>query len=502
MDSIARYRAARRLLRDLDEEIALRENPLLGRHAAESHDRLRARVLRAVESLDPGLAATTPSERRYRLYQILVLCDLNGKSHKEVAATLGISRRQFYVDRRAAFLLVADALEKQPAEPRIHGPSADALSMHLDYMQMLQEQGRFDAVCRESLSAVREMRGHAREVEMWNMATEASRLLGNIAQSLEAMDRMSRAAASSEHGELRRASAMRIAISDIGLQQVQGDIDAALARFDKAVEDSGNERTMYGRDATLFAILLGYGAELCIESGRWQRAEALVRRAERIIDRSEQPFANARQQRLRARIAQDVRGDFGRAALELQDALKSLQQHKQLPAIARGAVEYGVALAEIDRGEAMKYIRHGLTMAHDVCGQDQFAVLFSKAAPLLIESAGADVLLREAQDLRRQSRLSKHADLLLGVAEADARLARGDFEATAQTAADLGVSLEDAALYPSAAKARLITVEAFARAGWIAKARHLLKKSREFVRAYGDHATRRRLERTALFLHS
>jgi hypothetical protein len=502
MDATARYNAARILLRDLDEELALRENPLLACYAGEAHDRLRARVLRAVESLDPGLAATTPSERRYRLHQILVRCDLNGQSHKEVAAALGISRRQFYVDRREAFLLVAEALERTSEQPRVEGPSPDALSMHLDYVQMLSEQGRFEAVRRESLRAVREMRGHVREVEVWNMAAEASRFVGNIQHSLEALDQMARITAASGHEELRRASALRIAISEIALQWMQGNIDGGLAGFDRAVQDSGNERTMYGRDATLFAILLGYGAELCIERGSWQRAETLIRRAERIIDRSELPYATARQQRLRARIAQEQNGDSARSALEFHDALRQLQHHKQLPPTARGAVEYGIALAGIDRNEAMKYIDYGLIMAKDVCGYDQHAVLFAKAAPFVMERAGADEVLHDIDELRWRSPLSMHADLLLRIAEADARLTRGEFEAAAESAVNVGLSLEDASLFPAAANARLIAVDAFARAGAIAKARQLFKKWKEFLRAYADNAARRRAGRTALLLHS
>lgn len=503
MDRTSRYAAARRLLRDLDEEQLLRENPLLAPYAGEPHDRLRTRVLRSVESLDPGLTVTAPSERRYRLYQILVRCDLTGQSHKEVAASLGISRRQFYLDRREAFLLVVDALERTaPAPACVSGPSPDALSMHLDYVQLLYEQGRFDAVWREALRVVREMRGHARELEVWNIAADTARLLGNLRQSVEAGDQMCRVAETSAYKELRRASALRIAISDIALQWMQGYIGKAMARFDQAIEDSGNERTMYGRDATLFAILLWYGAELCIECGSWQRAQALIRRAERIIGRSEQPYANARHQRLRARIAQEVSGDSGRAASELQEALRLMQRHKQLPGIARGAVEYGIALAEIDRSEGLKYIDFGLIMARDVCGYDQCAVLFAKAAPFVMERAGPEEALRGIDELRMRSPLSLHADLLLGIAKAEAHLARGEFDAAAEAGADLGRSLESASLFPGAAKARLILVEALARGSKLAKAKQLFKKSDEFLRTYTDRSTRMRSDRIALFLHS
>lgn len=503
MDRSSRYAAARRLLRDLDEEPALRANPLLAAYAGEPYDRLRTRILRSVESLDPGLTAAARSERRYRLYQILVRCDLTGESHKEVAAALGISRRQFYLDRREAFLLLADALQRtSPQALTEAGPSSDALSMHLDYVQLLYEQGRFDAVWRESLRVVREMRGHPRELEVWNMAAETARLLGNIRQSVEALDQMRRIAETSAHQDRRRASALRIAISEIALEWMQGHAGGALERFDRVVLDSGNERTMYGRDATLFAILSWYGAELCIECGSWRRAEALVRRAERIIERSEQPHAAARQQRLRGRIASELNGDPGRSASELHDALRLLQRHRQLPSIARAAVEYGTALAEIDRHEAMKYIDFGLIMAKDVCGCDQSAVLFAMAAPFVMERFGPDEVLRGIDALRMRSPLSLHADLLLGMAEAEAQLARGQFDTALEMSSAIGRSLEKAALLPAAARARLISLEALGRSRKLATAAQAFKKSDEFLRAYADHATRRRAERFALFLHS
>lgn len=489
-------------MRDLDEERALRENPLLASYAGDSHDRLRARVLRAVERLDPGLAATTSSERQYRLHQIVVRCDLNGQSHKEVADVLGISRRQFYLDRRAAFLLLADSLEEAPPEPWIEGPSSDALSMRLGYVEMMREQGRFDAVWRELLGAVREMRGQRREIEVWTVAAEAARYLGYLRQSLEVVEQMSRIADASSHQDLRRASALRIAICEIALQWMEGNIDAALARVDRASAVSGNERTMYGRDATLFAILLEYGAELSVERGEWQRAETLIRRAERIIDRSELPYAAARQQRVRARIAREKNGDNARAALELHDALRTVQQHKQLPAIAKAAVEYGIALAGADRAEAMKYVDYGLTMAKDSCGYDQCAVFYANAAPLLMDRSGPDEILRGIDELRRRSPLARHADLVLGVAEADARLARGEVELVVETAGDLARSLENASLFPVAAKARLISIEGLARGGKLATAKQMLKKSKEFVNVYGEYSTRRRADQIALFLHS
>lgn len=501
MEHDLRYAAARRLLRDLDEIVALRENPLLLEYAGEPHEALRMRVLRAVESLDTGPAATTSSDRRYRLHQIILRCDLNGDSHKSVAAALGISRSQFYMDRRAAFLCVADALERLPAQPQMDGLLPDAFSLHLDYVEMLRSQGRFDAAWREALRVVSDVRGQPAEIELWSIVADASRFLGNLQQSLQAVNEMSRIAATYAPQQ-RRAAALRIAISEIALLGVQGRFDETLERFDQAMEDAGNEHAMYGSDLTLFIILLGFGAEASVERGHWQRAKALIRRVECIIDRSQVPYANARLHRLRARIAQERNGDSALSALELRDALRLLQHHRQLPEMAMATVEYGVALAGIDRPEAMRYIDYGLVMAKDVCGYDQYAMLVANAAPLFLERSGPDEALRMIADIRMRAPLSARAHLHLGIAEADARLARGQFKVASETGINVGKSLEDAALFPAAAKAWLIAIEAFARDGKTAKANQLFGKSKEVLNAHADNATRERALRSGLFLDS
>jgi tetratricopeptide (TPR) repeat protein len=492
-----RYAHARRLLRDLNDVVALRKNPLLASYTGESHDRLRVRILRAVESLHPGSA--NASDLRNRFYQILVRCDLDGESHKVVAAELGVSRTQFYVGRRKAFLLFANALDEAPSRQQIETPLSDALTLHHEYVEMLRKQGRYDAAWRESLRVLNEVRDQPREVEIWTTVSDAARSLGNIRQSVNAVNQLSRVAATSAHHDLRRLAALRVAIAEILLAGVQGKFNDAPERFNQAIEDSGNERTMNGPGLRSFTILLGLGAEVCIERGQWQRAEALLHRAEGLIDPSFVPYYNAHLKRLRARIARERNGDWARSTLEIRDALLLWQTHKHLPEMAIGAVEYGIALAPIDRPKAMEYIDYGLVMAKEVCGYDRFAVLFANAAPFVLERSGPDATLREIAEVRMRAPLSARADFLIDLAEADALLARGEFGVASERGVSVGQSLEDAALFPAAAKARLIALEAYAREGKTAKAKQLLGKSKEFLHAYADYTARQRAQRSGLF---
>ncbi len=487
-----RYTNARRLLRDLDDPEALRRNPLLASYAAEPHDRLRARILRAIEKLNPGRAAAKASDRRYRLYQTLVRCDLQGETHKAVASELGISRSQFYADRRAAFLLVANVLEEALAEQQIETPFVDALTLHREYVELLFKNGRFDAAWRESLRVLNDVRGQRGEIEIWSTVADAARILGNIRQAVEAVNQLSRIAAQSEQHELRCEAALRVALSEIALAGVQGKFNDALERFDRAVRE----------DVTPFAQLLGLGAEICLGCGYWERAEALLDRAESMIDRSLTPSGSAYLQRLRARIARERNGDSAKSALELHEALVTLKHHKLLPDLAMGVVEYGIALAATDRAKAMEYIDYGLAMAKEVCGFDRFAILVANAAPLMLERSGPEQLLRDIAEVRMRAPLSARADFLINLAEADARLVRGEFGTASESGISVGQSLEDAALFPAAAKARLIAVEAFARDGKTAQAKQLFRKSKNFLHAYADHTTRQRARRSGLFLDS
>jgi len=429
------------------------------------------------------------------MYQILARCDLQADSHKEVAAALGLSRRQFYRDRRAAFLALADAVEQPTAFPVAEVEVADALTMHLEYVQMLREQGRHALVWREATRALREMRGHPREVEVWTVASEAARFFGNVRQAAEAIEQMRRACVESPFPHLNRASALRIAICEIALESMLGRVSSALRGFESAVDQAGSEHGMYGRDATLFAILLENGAQLHVECGEWRSAEEFLRRAQLIIDRSELPYARARQQRLRGRIALERDGDVRRSLVEMRDALTLFQMHKVFAGIASAAVEYGIALANVDAGEGWTYVDHGLSVARDVCGYDEFAVLLASAATLMLDRVGMEATLRSIDEVRSRSPLCARADLYAGMAEAEVRLASGDFETVARQGLDLAKSFEAARLLPAAARATVITAESMAGRGMHMKARNLLKKSAELLREHAEKSVYERAKR-------
>lgn len=98
----------RRLLRDLDNPAELRRNPLVAPLAAGKKD-VREAVTAALRKALDQLTAL-PSHHAERQRRIVLECDLEGRTHKEVMARLGLSRRAFYYERARAFERLAEIL--------------------------------------------------------------------------------------------------------------------------------------------------------------------------------------------------------------------------------------------------------------------------------------------------------------------------------------------------------------------------------------------------------
>jgi tetratricopeptide (TPR) repeat protein len=487
-------KTARDVLQSLDNECALATHLSMFEGAQGcSHEQLRARALQALESLDPGAAKGVAAERRKRQYRILLECDVRGIPQMQVASALGLSRRQFYRDRRQALASFAQALQERRSLPvRVQ---ADAKDVRLLYIQTLRERGHYDAVWRESVRALAHMNGHPREVEVWTVASEAARYLGNVRYACEAIDQMHRAAARVPE-QLRRATQLRIAVSEIAMDLMTGDLEGANVRFERVAAICGDEREMYGRDVTLFAILLNYAASIAMESGEWERAEGYVHRAAAVEERSEVPSAKSSHHRLRGRIALYRDGDAGRAVTEFGDALTIAESVRDLMPAANAAVDLGIALSRsAPQSSDSEYIEYGLAIGREMCGRDDFAVLCSAAVPAFMEKTGAERALQTIDDARLRTALFKRAELHTRIAESELRLFAGNYEA----ALECGTALIDECLrvrmYAAAARAYIVAAEASERIGRRVQAKRLLASGAELVAGRGEHHTRMRARR-------
>jgi hypothetical protein len=483
--------AARRVLRELDDERALRASPLLSHISKEAlgHDRLRAHILRALEQLDPGSRSDPESARHLRQYAILLRCDLERAPHKQVAAALGLSRRQFYRDRRAALLSFAKYLLMSQT-PAIH-VEPETEDARLLYIETLRERGRYDLVWRESLRTLPSLKGQPREIEVLTVAAEAARLFGNVRKSQETIQAMHAIAATSPHSHLRRASRMRIAICEIALDWMQADFTSAQRRLDETVRSCGDEGTMHGRDATLFGILLNYGAWIALDTGDWERASTLTRRLERIWARSQVIHAGAHLHRLRGLLAMQRDGDHSRAIAEFSTSLAISEQYRAFAPLALSSVELGLAIAPRDAAKAETYIRYGLAIARDACGYDDFAALSMNSIRRALPHVGADHALEAVEDVRTRSPLFRRADLFTRLAES-AVLAHSGSDEAVLCSGELARELERASLFPAAAEAYIVSTEALLRERRELAARRSLKRAGELIVRCGDAATRER----------
>ena len=169
----ARFDALAHLLRHLHDGAALRANPIAARYfspaagsataedvEAEALARVRAAISAAVEHVfiaGPDEQANVHSRRQRT---IIERCDLRREPHALVAADLGLSRREFYRERKRACGPIAEYLAHVDlTDPARSLP--DEFDLTLTFAESLCRLGRHDAAIAsmETLGARRFRRG-------------------------------------------------------------------------------------------------------------------------------------------------------------------------------------------------------------------------------------------------------------------------------------------------------------------------------------------------------
>lgn len=174
----APFKDVAHLLRHLRNPSALRKNPIAAsyfsaspngggeRSAGEGLAAVLALVSTAVERVfaAPNAAAT---DHALRQRAIVEQCDLHGKPHAAVAAGLGLSRRQFYRERREARMRLANYFARIP--PRSIESLPDEFNLGLTMAESLCRLGRRSAATAE----IKRLRARA--------ASSAERIRANLA---------------------------------------------------------------------------------------------------------------------------------------------------------------------------------------------------------------------------------------------------------------------------------------------------------------------------------
>ena len=274
--------AAGRALASLGDERELPHNPLIRAHApGQPYDTVRAATLRALESLAPAGSDTTQQKQR-RLYDILVRCDLHAEPHKLAIAALGLSRRQFYRERREALLALAVAIERELQRLRPISVSLELGDAAEAYIEALRSAGQYRTVWREARALAIRAAGEPREMELWIIASEAARYVGGPKEVEEALDRARRAVVRLEGRDGTFKRALWSAIGEMNRQWSDADYDGIRATFEAALRRGPDESTLQGPEAILVGIMLGYVASMecdCVPVA--ERPQDLYARARR-----------------------------------------------------------------------------------------------------------------------------------------------------------------------------------------------------------------------------
>lgn len=194
---------AQHLLRHLNNPLELRNNPLAAKFKPRAIHGLLAKVCALMAEKAGRYARDSSFVRQYEIFR---RCDIGGEAHAAVASTLGISRRQFYRERRLMARWVADFLLEAPVRrlveaPATRGPSArmrrliDA-SMYSDRLQASARNDRsrkLDARVRRVIQSVLTSAEHQDATILYVVLGLARRELrrGNLRAAMNDLDAVS-----------------------------------------------------------------------------------------------------------------------------------------------------------------------------------------------------------------------------------------------------------------------------------------------------------------------
>ncbi|HEY1654579.1 MAG TPA: hypothetical protein VGF86_05645 [Candidatus Tumulicola sp.] len=197
-----RFDAVGHLLRHLHDATALRANPIAARYFSETSSggvisedleadaltRVHAALSAAVELVFAPRGDEAASAHALRQRAIVEACDLHAEPHAKVAADLGLSRREFYRERKRAREHLAQYFARVEPHGAVQG-RPNEFELALDFADSLSRLGRHDAAV-VSMEALSERAGGAVERIRVNVALAAAHCdVGRIEAAHEAVGR-------------------------------------------------------------------------------------------------------------------------------------------------------------------------------------------------------------------------------------------------------------------------------------------------------------------------
>jgi tetratricopeptide (TPR) repeat protein len=181
-----RFDAVGHLLRHLHDAAALRANPIAARYfsqtssggvvsedlEADALTRVHAAVSAAVELVFVRRGDEPAAARTCRQRAIVERCDLLAETHAKVAADLGLSRREFYRERKRARERLAEYFARVEQHSSVQG-RPNEFELALAFADSLRRLGRHDAAV-ASMEALSGRAGGAFERIRVNVALAAT----------------------------------------------------------------------------------------------------------------------------------------------------------------------------------------------------------------------------------------------------------------------------------------------------------------------------------------
>lgn len=494
--------SVRRLLRRLNDPDELRTNTVVSRYFGDAERaavsrglfertivaRIRAAVVTAVEGLKEPHAGAQSRSARQRA--IVSRCDLRGEKHETVARALGISRREFYRERRRAFERLGSALEREfsmPIGPVRIRPSE--LELRLQYATSLHLVGRFDAALGELEMLGAQDRSPHERIRPLCYGVEIACDAGNTAPARLLLD-AARAALDVIGGE--RAPALcraQVAIANGILAWRTGDPDAALRAYESAARTLRTTAEPNDQSALeTLAISRLRTADVLSEIGRPDEALTALGEARWVSDRMAHPGPLLRGD-LAAALGSAhavTTGGLSLAIDELQEAFAIYQRHNAIRRAAKISVELSVLFMQReDYGESLHHGRSALGIARSVCGRDEYAYMCLNLSYAEARSGHPERALSLIGEAREMVSESGFVTALCALADAEARLAAHQFVAAIRVsrAARNAMTVLGAERYVGAALR--IEAEAHERLGEVREANAAIEAAIDLLRGHG-----------------
>ncbi|HEY3675191.1 MAG TPA: hypothetical protein VGK84_04305 [Candidatus Tumulicola sp.] len=427
-------RTVAHLLRHLNDGCALRGNAVAAPYFAdrlaedrnddESLARIRAAVEAAVSRVFDECGDPSRGYARRRR-AILERCDLRGRPHEEVAAELGLSRRQFYRDRSEAIRLLAAFFTGAARRPQPRSMPSE-FDLSLEYAESLAHLGRRSAAIASIKALVGSCPALDEQVRALLSLTELYGDAGTLDEARAALR------------EARAVSTRLPATAKRQILQLEGDAasarvdwlsgrpDAMQATHERILAQLRNQDLLHERRAyELEALSWMRMGMLARDIGDTTASLRLLQRADATLQSILKPTPT-----LRAELA----GNFGLTQMVLPNGLFaatiSMQRYLDLSREHNLLCDAADALANLStlylqRGEiddARAYARSGLALAQRVSSKPQRADIAIIAALAEAESGNVAEALRLIEFARGDVLQPSPTWVLAGLALAQALL--------------------------------------------------------------------------------